>query len=52
MISAYFTPQGFISVETLSKTERFNSTFFTETILPNSIQCVSVFRPKMQAQGY
>jgi hypothetical protein len=52
MISAYFTRQGFVSVETLPETERFNSTFFTETILPSIVRSVSGFRPKMQAQGY
>jgi hypothetical protein len=52
MISAYFTRQGFISVEALPETERFNSTFFVETILLNIIQFMSVFHPKMQAQGY
>jgi hypothetical protein len=35
MISAYFTGQGFVFVEALPETERFNSTFFTETIIPN-----------------
>jgi hypothetical protein len=52
VISAYFILQGFVSVETLPKTERFNSTFFTEIILPNVVQSVSVFRLKMQAQNY
>jgi hypothetical protein len=52
MISAYFTRQGFVSVEALPETERFNSTLFTEIILPNIVQSISVFRPKMQAQCY
>jgi hypothetical protein len=52
MISAYFTCQRFISVEALPETEQFNSTVFTETIFPNIVQSVSVFRPKMQVQCY
>jgi hypothetical protein len=52
MISAYFTHQGFVSVETLPETEQFNSTFFTETNFLNIVQFLSVFRPKMQAQDY
>jgi hypothetical protein len=38
MISPYFTRQGFVSLETLPKTEQFNSTFFAETIFPNVVQ--------------
>jgi hypothetical protein len=52
MISVYFTRQGFVSVEILPKTERFNSIFFIETILLNIIQSLNVFRLKMQAQDY
>jgi hypothetical protein len=52
MISAYFTRQGFVSIEALPETERFNSTFFTETILVNIVQSLIVSRPKMQARGY
>jgi hypothetical protein len=52
MISAYFTRQGFVSVEAFPETERFNSTSFTETILLNVVQSASAFRPKMHAQGY
>jgi hypothetical protein len=51
MISADFTRQGFVSVETLPETERLNSTLSTETILPNIDQSMSAFRRKMQAQG-
>jgi hypothetical protein len=52
VISAYFIHQGFVSIEELPKTERLNSTFFTETFLLSLVQSVSLFRPKMQAQGY
>jgi hypothetical protein len=52
MISAYFTRQGFVSVEALPETEQFNSTFFTETVLPSIVRSVSVFCPTMEAQGY
>jgi hypothetical protein len=51
MISAYFTRQGFVSVEALPETERFNYIFFIDTILPNIVQSVNVFRPNMQVQG-
>jgi hypothetical protein len=52
MISAYFTRQGFVSIEKLPETQRFSSAFFTQTILPSLVQFVGLFRPKMQAQGY
>jgi hypothetical protein len=52
MISAYFTRQRFVSIEALPETERFNSEFFTGTILPSLVRSVSLLRPKMQAQGY
>jgi hypothetical protein len=52
MMSAYFTRQGYVSVEALPETEGINSKFFTETILSNIVQPVSVFCPKMQAQGH
>jgi hypothetical protein len=52
MILAYFTRQGFISVEILPETERFNSIFFTEIILSNIVESMNVFRPKMQARCY
>jgi hypothetical protein len=52
MISVYFIRQGFVSTETVLETERFNSAFFTEIILPSLVQSVSLLRPKMQVQGY
>jgi hypothetical protein len=52
IMSAYFTRQRFTSVEPVPETKRFNSVFFGETFLLNIVQFVSVFRPKMQAQGY
>jgi hypothetical protein len=52
MILAYFTRPGFVSAEALPKTKRFNYTFFTETVLSSIVRSVSIFRPKMQAQGY
>jgi hypothetical protein len=52
MISAYVIRKGFVSVEALPETERFNSTLFTEKILLNIVQSVNVFCPKLQAQGY
>jgi hypothetical protein len=51
MFSVYFTRQGFISIEALLQRERFNSAFFTLTILPSIVGSVSVLRPKMRAQG-
>jgi hypothetical protein len=52
MISAYFTRQGFVSIEALPETERSNYTFFTEIILASIVQSLIVSRPKMQARGY
>jgi hypothetical protein len=52
VISGYLTHQWFVSIEALPKTERFNYTLFSETILLNIVQSVSLFRPKMQAQSY
>jgi hypothetical protein len=52
MISAYFIRQGFISIEALPETEWSNSALFTEIILPNLVQSVSLLRPKMQTQCY
>jgi hypothetical protein len=52
MVSAYFTRRGFVSVEELPETERFNSIFFTETVLSSIIRFVSILGPKMQAQYY
>jgi hypothetical protein len=47
MISAYFTRQGFVSIEAFPETEQFNSVFFTEVILPNLVQSMSLLRLKM-----
>jgi hypothetical protein len=52
MISVYFTRHGFVSIEALPETERFNSVFFPKIILPSFVQFVSLFCPKMQAQDY
>jgi hypothetical protein len=52
MISAYFTRQGLVSIEALPETERFHSTFFTETILASIVQSLIASRPKMQARCY
>jgi hypothetical protein len=52
LISAYFTRNGFVLIEALPETEPFNSTFFTETILPSIVQSLIVSRPQMQARGY
>jgi hypothetical protein len=52
MISSYFIRQGFVSIEVLPETERFNSAFFAETILPSVVESVSIIRPKMQGLGH
>jgi hypothetical protein len=52
MISAYFTRQGFVSIEALPKTEQFNSVFFTEKILLKFVQLENLFCPKMQIHAY
>jgi hypothetical protein len=52
MISAYFTRQGFVFIETFPEIEQFNFSFFTQKILSSFVLSVSLLRPKMQADGY
>jgi hypothetical protein len=47
MISADFPRQGFVFIEGLPETERFDSAFFTKTIPPNLDQSVSLLHLKM-----
>jgi hypothetical protein len=51
IFSIYFTREGCVSIEGLPKRERFNSTFFTFTILPNIIGSINMLHPKIWAQG-
>jgi hypothetical protein len=52
ILSIYFICQGFVSIETFPKRERFNSDFFSLTILPGIVGSVSVLRSKIRIQGY
>jgi hypothetical protein len=50
--SVYFTRHGFVSIGALPKRKRFNSAFFTLTILLSIVGNINVPRPKIQVQGY
>jgi histone-lysine N-methyltransferase SETMAR len=49
MLSAYFSPTGFVSIEFLPEGQKYNSQFFAETILPSLVTRLSVRRPKLKA---
>jgi hypothetical protein len=49
MLLAYFSPTGFVSTEFLPERQKYNSQFFTETILPSLVTRLSVPRPKLKA---
>jgi hypothetical protein len=51
MFSIYFTRRGVISIDTLTRTERFNYIFFTITVFQSVAENIKAFCPKMQAQG-
>jgi hypothetical protein len=46
MVSAYFSRCRFVSVEFLPMWQRYNSQFFTETVLPSIEKKVADCRPK------
>jgi histone-lysine N-methyltransferase SETMAR len=46
MLSAYFSRTGFVSIEFLSQGQKYNSQFFTETILSSLVAHLSVRRRK------
>jgi hypothetical protein len=54
IFSIYFTREGYASIEGLPKKERFNSAFFTRTILPNIIGSMVMPRSKIwpKTTGY
>jgi hypothetical protein len=47
MVSVYFSRCGFASVEFLPMGQKYNSQFFTETILPSIEKKVAECRPKL-----
>jgi hypothetical protein len=49
MVSAYFSLTGFVSIECLPQGQKYNSPFFTETILPSLVARLSVHHPKLKA---
>jgi hypothetical protein len=47
MVSAYFSRCGFVSVEFLPMKQKYNSQFFTETVLPSIEKKLAECRPKL-----
>jgi hypothetical protein len=47
MVSAYFSRCGFVSVEFLPMEQKYNSQFFTETVLPSIEKKLADCRPKL-----
>jgi hypothetical protein len=48
MVSAYFSRCGFVSVEFLPVKQKYNSQFFTETVLPSIEKKAAECRPKLR----
>jgi transposase len=48
MVSAYFLHCGFVSVEFLPMGQKYNSQFFTETVLPSIEKKLAERRPKLR----
>jgi hypothetical protein len=48
MVSAYFSPCGFVSIEFLPMGQKHNAQFFTETILPSTEKKLVECRPKLR----
>jgi hypothetical protein len=48
MVSAYFSSCGFVSVEFLPMGQKYNSQFFTETVLPCTEKKFVECRPKLR----
>jgi histone-lysine N-methyltransferase SETMAR len=51
MVSVYFSRQGIISIEFLPRKQKYNSLFFTETILPSIEDKLAERRPELRARG-
>jgi hypothetical protein len=49
MLSVYLSRTGFVSIEFLPQGQNYNSHFFTEIILPNIVENLSVVRHKLRA---
>jgi histone-lysine N-methyltransferase SETMAR len=48
IVSAYFSRCGFVSVEFLPMGQKYNSQFFTETVLPSIETKLAECRPKLR----
>jgi hypothetical protein len=48
MVSAYFSPCDFVSIEFLPIRQKYNSQFFTETVLPSIEKKHAKCRPKLR----
>jgi hypothetical protein len=46
MLSAYFSPTGFVSIEFPPEAQKYKSQFLMQTILSSRIACLSVRRPE------
>jgi hypothetical protein len=46
-VSAYFSRCGFVSVEFRPMGQKYNSQFFTETVLPSTEKKLAECRPKL-----
>jgi hypothetical protein len=47
MVSAYFSRCGFVSIEFLPIGQKYNSQFFTKTVLPSIEKKLAECRPKL-----
>jgi hypothetical protein len=52
LISVYFIRQGFVFAQALPETERFNSAFSIEIILPSPVQFVSLPARQCKLKSY
>jgi hypothetical protein len=52
MLSACFSHHGFVSIESFPPGERYDSRFFTETVLPGIEKSLSVAHPRIRAKGF
>jgi hypothetical protein len=48
IVSAYFSLCGFVSIKFLPMGQKYNSQFFTETVLPSIEQKLAECRPKLR----
>jgi hypothetical protein len=49
MLSAYFSHNGFVSIELRPQGQKDNSQFFAETLVPSFVTSLPVGRPRLKA---